>query len=236
MLQMIATNTAIRSLLRRIGVLGFAKRIANLSSRSYEDKFAQALLAEIRSGDVVWDVGANVGYYTSKFAEIVGAHGKVLAFEPVQSSFRRMESAVKPFGAAVVRPFHLALGSKPDRLSVQVTSEQDGVTNSLARTAGEGQNEIITVAAGDDVIAGGAPSPDVVKIDVEAYEEEVIFGLRKLWQSGTCRAVFVEVHFQQLELRGLRRAPDRLESFFRDCGYGVRWLDASHFQARKSSN
>ena len=34
----------------------------------------------ITSGDWVIDIGANVGYYTKRFSELVGPHGRVIRF------------------------------------------------------------------------------------------------------------------------------------------------------------
>ena len=60
-----------RSLLRTTGairiVAPFVKR------RDYEGKFAGSLRRAVSAGDIVWDVGANVGYYTVQFADWVGS-------------------------------------------------------------------------------------------------------------------------------------------------------------------
>jgi hypothetical protein len=41
----------------------------------------------IKEGNVVIDVGANIGGYTLFFAKLVGKHGKVIAFEPVKDLY-----------------------------------------------------------------------------------------------------------------------------------------------------
>ena len=48
----------------------------------WEPSVTELVSDEIRSGDTVLDIGANVGYYTLLFAELVGEHGRVFAFEP----------------------------------------------------------------------------------------------------------------------------------------------------------
>lgn len=87
------------------------------------------------------------------------------------------------------------------------------------------------------MIAEGLPAPTVIKIDVEAYEEEVLFGLRNYLQYGAndgtkrLKYVFCEVHFEQLAIRGYANAPSRIKSLLEDAGYIIHWIDASHFQA-----
>lgn len=44
----------------------------------------------VRPGDVVLDVGANIGGHTLYLAQAVGPHGKVLAFEPQRMLFQTL--------------------------------------------------------------------------------------------------------------------------------------------------
>jgi FkbM family methyltransferase len=44
----------------------------------------------IKKGDIVLDIGANVGAHTLPFAKIVGPCGKVYAFEPTEYAFRKL--------------------------------------------------------------------------------------------------------------------------------------------------
>ena len=53
---------------------------------------------EIKRGDVVLDVGANVGYYTLIFAECVGETGKVFAFEPDPTNFALLKKNIEANG------------------------------------------------------------------------------------------------------------------------------------------
>lgn len=236
MLNRIITNPALRSFLRRVGILTLLKKLMGMRASAYEDRFATALLGCIRKGDVVWDIGANIGFYTTQLARSVGPNGRVVAFEPVSTSFNRMVAAVKADGLNNVLPVQSALGHCEEKFSIPVTTVSDGVTNSLAKkTNTEGTcMEEITVSRGDKFIADGVPAPTIIKIDVEAYEEEVVFGLRSYLQGGCCRELFCEIHFGQLAARGSAHASRRIESLLLDSGYVVRWLDASHIQATRT--
>ena len=44
-------------------------------------------LALVREGDVVFDIGANLGHFTLLFSDLVGRRGEVHAFEPVPPTF-----------------------------------------------------------------------------------------------------------------------------------------------------
>ena len=74
----------VRTLLRRLGLVKFHKVL--YPQREYEGKFSASLLESVSPGDTVWDIGANVGFYTGGIAKRAGHHGKVLAFEPAPST------------------------------------------------------------------------------------------------------------------------------------------------------
>ena len=83
-------NIILRSYSRKLGLIGvinfFRFKILKLS-RVYEEKFSQALLSNVRPGDIVWDIGANLGFYTQQFLERVGTSGRIVAFEPAPGCF-----------------------------------------------------------------------------------------------------------------------------------------------------
>ena len=227
------TSPAVRSFVRRSGLKTLIESL-HPPAAVYERKFGAALLAAVRSGDVVWDVGANIGHYTQQLARAVGETGQVICFEPVTSTHARLVAGLKRVGCRNAVPYQVALGSHESDVPIRTTTAADGVTNSLVSVGAPPMGthvEVVHVVRGDLLVATGVPSPQVLKVDVEAFEEDVLFGLRDTLRSASCRAVFCEVHFGQLERRGFRRAPLRIESLLRDLGFAVRWVDSSHLQA-----
>eukprot|EP00933_Yihiella_yeosuensis_P001084 TRINITY_DN10171_c0_g1_i1.p1 TRINITY_DN10171_c0_g1~~TRINITY_DN10171_c0_g1_i1.p1 ORF type:complete len:514 (+),score=87.42 TRINITY_DN10171_c0_g1_i1:45-1544(+) len=70
--------------------------------------------AALRPGDVVVDVGANLGSYTIPFAERVGRRGKVLAFEPFRWLHQLVTANVALNGLSNVWTYNMALGEKKE--------------------------------------------------------------------------------------------------------------------------
>src|SRR5262247_3697198 len=49
----------------------------------------------VGKGDSAFDIGANVGVYTSELASAVGAAGKVYSFEPVQENYDILKALIR---------------------------------------------------------------------------------------------------------------------------------------------
>ena len=219
----------VRRIGQQVGVLRPALRLyRKLFSAGYEDVFASALVDEIKAGDVVWDVGANEGLYTRKFAEIVGLSGKVIAFEPSPRALPMLIATVASLPQAEVHSVALSdRDGVADFLSSTTTQ-----TDSLAINAKTGEIARVTIARGDNFAS--EICPNIIKIDVEGFELEVVRGLTNTLASQAFRSVFIEVHFLEMEKRGLRDGVRVLKKELEHAGLVIRWLDPSHLVARRS--
>jgi len=62
--------------------------------RVWEPVITAWFKAMLKPGDVVIDVGANIGYYTTLVAKIVGSEGRVIAIEPFPETFAALRDNV----------------------------------------------------------------------------------------------------------------------------------------------
>src|SRR4051812_19131652 len=85
----------LRSMARKSGLLSIIKPLLASKQESYEEAFHQALKQAIEPGNVVWDIGANVGLYTNHFLDWVGPSGKVVAFEPLPKAFDALRTSIQ---------------------------------------------------------------------------------------------------------------------------------------------
>lgn len=208
-----------------------ARRIlaARWATNGYEDRFSHSLLEAVRPGDCVWDIGANVGFYTTQLSDRVGPDGIVYAFEPAPACFERLAN----LGRANIRVLNFALGDVQGQMPLSLGQGPLANTHTLVDNAGESSNAIkVRVARGDDVVRElEARVPNVIKVDVEGFEREVIAGLASTLTSPECRAIFCEVHFGILERRGAKQAPAQIANYLKRLGYNTRWIDLSHLSA-----
>lgn len=217
-----------RNLARSLGLTRVVGKL--LQGDRYEQAFDEAMFAAIVAGDVVWDIGANIGFYSKKFADAVGPNGSVFAFEPFPKTIERLKAETE--GNDIVSVVPMALGAKAGSVHMQEGEDDIGATNRIVGgDVSEGYVEI-EVITGDALIdRGDVKTPDILKIDTEGFELEVLEGMKTLLQNSGLRALFIEVHFGNLAERGMPNAPARIEEILLASNYHLRWLDSSHLAA-----
>ncbi|CAD7949282.1 unnamed protein product [Amoebophrya sp. A120] len=77
-----------------------------------------AMQSFLNEGDVVLDIGANVGGFTVPLAEKVGVSGKVFAFEPFRLLFQQLTANVALNGLTNCFTFQHAIGESNDHLEL----------------------------------------------------------------------------------------------------------------------
>jgi FkbM family methyltransferase len=143
-------------------------------------------LETVKVGDVVWDVGANVGLFSFSACALAGPSGSVLAIEPDFWLAHLLTCSARGLSRShcdTVAPVAVVCGAVADRTSVSEfqIAERGRAANHLAESGGSSQvggsrysQQTITVSL--DFLLGYFPPPSVLKIDAEAAEVKVLQG------------------------------------------------------------
>ena len=139
----------------------------------------------VRAGDVVWDVGANVGLFTVASASLAGAQGRVVACEPDEwlITLLRRSAREQSRTAAPITIVPVAVAKELDVRTFCI-AKRARATNFLAgygssQTGGVSEERCVFTAP-LDWLSERLPPPDVLKIDVEGAELEVLQGAARL--------------------------------------------------------
>ncbi len=218
-----------RKLIRTLGLRRVLSRL--LPGGGYENAFHEAMLARLKAGTIVWDVGANVGMYSEIFAQAAGPQGQVFAFEPSPRNRAALAANVAALPTVTIMP--MALGATAATMKFLETDIELGDHGVTSRISDAGNVEV-AVQTGDALVASAAaPVPHFIKIDVEGFELDVLQGMRALLARPELSTVAIEVHFGELAARGQADAPAQIEKIVAASGLKCRWTDPSHLMATR---
>lgn len=165
----------------------------------------------VTEGSTVIDVGANIGFFSLRFARWAGPAGRVIAIEPEATNVASLRARVARAGlSGVVDCVHAAAADRSGTLTLAVTPGHPG-DHHLAETG-----QPVRAVTLDDLMREDTPRVSLVKIDVQGAEPMVIAGGRRLLVKQR-PAVFVEVHEPSLARYG--SSPRELIESFSDFGF-----------------
>ena len=159
-------------------------------------------IAGFAAGEVLVDVGANVGMYTVWAAKTRAV--RVYAFEPESQNFALLNRNIffnqigglaKAYCLAIsdtagLNELHLSefkAGGSCHSLGERVDFKHDPATPVYSQGC--------VSARLDDLIASGLiAEPDHIKIDVDGFEPKVVAGARRIIEGGKLRSLLIEVN------------------------------------------
>jgi len=119
----------------------------------------------VNKGDVVLDIGANIGFFSVVLSKIVGNTGKVHAFEPILENFKLLQLNCNKLSNTILH--YYALGNETGK--VTLASEQGNMGNSYITNDSYGDVNLIKL---DDL----GINPKFIKLDVQGFEYDVLMG------------------------------------------------------------
>jgi FkbM family methyltransferase len=186
-----------------------------LREKTPKEPAMAALPSLIGRGARVADIGANVGIYTKALSSLVGASGRVFAFEPLQNNFDILSDLVERAKLMNVSVFHAAVGDTVGARDI-VIPQLGGFAGyywaHFATPGSRGRRERVDVLSLDQLAdEGHLPALDFIKCDVEGAELEVLQGGRSL----------IEASRPSLLLEIEREHSDAVFDFLLSRGYGA---------------
>ena len=183
----------------------------------------ERLYSMVSPGDIVLDVGTNIGETLLHFAKIAGDSGFVYGFEPDQENFRNVQKNIGLNDFSNVHVFNLGVSDKKEEVRLfRVDPNNLGMNRILSddEAAKFDDYTVIETDTLDNIVTqNNIDRVDVIKLDIEGYEMHALRGA-----VGTLRRfrpkLFIEVGYTRLLSNGT--SPAEMVELLGGLGYVVR--------------
>jgi FkbM family methyltransferase len=163
---------------------------------SVEPEVESTLLGLLEPGETVFDVGANIGWFSLLAARKVGPSGRVVAFEPsiANAAYCKRNAASNGFANITVIP--AAVGDRDGWASFAAGSSLKG------RLSDEGGDEVPIISLDTWLTATGQAPPQLIKLDIEGAEGAALRGMSETLRAER-PALIIELHDTNAEVADL---------------------------------
>ncbi len=144
------------------------------SSRIYEQATTYFIRDYLKENDVVYDIGANIGYFSLEFARCVGKHGKVLSFEPHPDIFKVLERNVHRNKYHNIFLNKSACGENKGIQQLFFSTENEGNHKIVANEYSKGSTSVQVIELSSFI---NKDVPRLIKMDIEGAELLALKGI-----------------------------------------------------------
>lgn len=145
----------------------------------WEPPVVLALKDLVKAGDVVFDVGGNMGGITSVLSRLAGPRGVVCTFEASPRIIGHLQQNVIKNGHRNVTVYHRAIYSKSNE--ILTIYDGDHLNDSIyIENSPSGAGTLVKSLALDDFCEASNLYPSLIKMDIEGAEYDALLGAQKL--------------------------------------------------------
>ncbi|MFC1722302.1 FkbM family methyltransferase [Patescibacteria group bacterium] len=184
----------------------------DLSINGFFEEFETELIESlIKRGQVVLDIGANIGYYSLIFAKLVGDKGKVYAFEPDPINFQILKRNVTLNSYTNIKLINKAVMDKERTINFYLHPTNKGA-HKIFRDSKEDKLIKVDTITLDDYFSKNKIKVDFIKFDIQGAEGHALMGMKKFLKNNEKTKIITEFWPAGLK-RGGSKAVDFLTYF-----------------------
>jgi len=185
----------------------------------YEQETTLFIRNYLNEGDTVWDVGANIGYFTLEFARSVGSRGKVLSFEPHPEIFKVLLRNVSRNRYQNINLQNVACGEEATISKLYFSTENEGNHKIVANSSSNDSVETKVVKLSTYL---ETHAPRLIKMDIEGAELLALKGLGADYLKNNSVDFVIEYHPYEMSFFNIEG--EEVLDFFISSGYKFRNL------------
>jgi FkbM family methyltransferase len=185
----------------------------------YDERREADLISRVLDpGEIFWDVGANLGYFTLLAAAHLNNTGQVVAFEPGPSAYGCLTGNIAHNPFTNIQTYPVAASDREgDAVLFSVAGQPDGRANLFQPGAQQTEStRVSTVTLDGWRQQHHLTGPDFIKMDVEGSELAALTGARETLTAG---APLLLVEMNEAIFQSLGTDRTAIEDFLHAFGY-----------------
>lgn len=172
-----------------------------ITSHNWERLTTEMFKRVVKEGDVVVDIGANIGYFTLLSARLIGKKGRVYSFEPEPVNYNLLLKNINLNSYDNVVPLNKAVSNVKGMVRLYLSDSDTGAHTLRHNPSG---GKFVTTHSGkfvevesiilDEFFEGKGHAINVIKLDVEGAEMAVLLGMDKILTQNQDLKIFAEFY------------------------------------------
>ena len=188
------TYTVLSGINKGFKIFASAKAELSLIFGSFEPQTQIIIKHFVSPGDVVFDIGANVGYFTLSCSKLVGEKGKIYSFEAIPKTAEILEKNCLLNSLKNITLYKKAVSDKKEKLTFLIPDH--GKNHTMASMVWHKEDCSVKKVSVDSIVIDynsdlSKLSPSFIKIDVEGAEAFVLKGMKSMLQNNS-PIIFIE--------------------------------------------
>ncbi|HQO57379.1 MAG TPA: FkbM family methyltransferase [Candidatus Omnitrophota bacterium] len=160
-------------------------------NKTYEKVVTHYFTKFVQRDFIVFDIGANIGWFSLLGSRLVGGNGHVYSFEPEKLNFDVLRKNIELNNIDNVVTINKAVSNINGSVKLNINAKNRGA-HTLLPTPDKYKSCLVEAITIDSFVSDNNTYPDVIKIDVEGAEPQVFDGMKTLLEKSKKLIIFSE--------------------------------------------